>query len=164
MLTHLHGPVYASHRRPVVFLAIRMQNCAESNRRTVTRTRVRDNKSLLGLAARHHGKLFDYPCAIWSRTCELDRHFVNSSRFFSLSPHPRRGTVVPTCNARAISSSDPPSGQRIPSSRARGRRSLLDAAGGGSAGWGEVDRTAHASRGLRRLRVRPRTGKAIIKA
>lgn len=153
MLTHLHGPVYASHRRPVVFLAIRMQNCAESNRRTVTRTRVRDNKSLLGLAARHHGKLFDYPCAIWSRTCELDRHFVNSSRFFSLSPPPSPRDGRPDMQrARhlVIRSSLGPANSVVASARTtkpigRGGRRISWVGGGGSNG-ARVARTPPSSR------------------
>ncbi|CAL1685662.1 unnamed protein product [Lasius platythorax] len=58
--THLHGPVYASHRRPVVFLIDPHANRAKSNRSTVTRTRVRDNRSLLTSVARHYVKLFEY--------------------------------------------------------------------------------------------------------
>lgn len=93
----------------VYFLIDPHANRPKSNRGTVARTRVRDDSSLLTSAARHHGKLNRVSRTICSWTHEPDRHFVNQSSFFSLSPlslpSSAKATHVPTCNARAISSS-----------------------------------------------------------
>lgn len=58
--THLHGPRLRVEPTIPRILNDPHANHAKSNRSTVTHTRVRDKRSLLMSAVRHHGKLFEY--------------------------------------------------------------------------------------------------------
>lgn len=113
--THLHGPVYASHRRPVVFLTIRMQIAQNP---IVAPSRVH----VSAITNRYWGWRFDITANYSTIVCYMVTNLRARPPFCELESllltlPPLRETVVPTCNARAISSSDPPSRQRIPSSQ-----------------------------------------------
>lgn len=86
-----------THRRycrgvPRVFVPI-------PNRITVARTRARDIRPRSPPRPSTSSETIRVSCAIWSRTREVDRHFVNQTCFFAL-PTP---AVLPSCNARAPS-------------------------------------------------------------
>jgi len=82
--THLHGSVYASHRRPIdVITNARRTKSFLSPIAALSRVHVSViSGRVWRRRSRHREKLSEYR-AIWSRTREVDRHFVNQTYFFS---------------------------------------------------------------------------------
>lgn len=97
--THLHGSVYASHRRPTSFITdARPAKSCLSPIVALSRVHVFAISGRVWRRGLRHREKLSECRAIWSQIREVDRHFVNPTCFFALPtpPFSRHATRAPS--------------------------------------------------------------------